>query len=191
MSESGDVLERFLSRGQSYGLPDVAVSRIETHCSEVFLVGNQAYKLKRPIAFSSLDYRTLAQREAACRAELALNRRTAPELYLGLHAIRRRADGTLRLDGEGTIVDWVVAMRRFDQADLFDRLAETGKLTSLLARALAEEIARCHGEAERTPRYGGASGLRDAIEQNHADLLTVSAILGQDKIDRLYSAGLR
>ena len=185
MSEPIEMLGEFLSRGESYGLPGVAVSRISTHCSEVFLVGNQAYKLKQPIAFSSLDYRTLDRREMACRAELELNRRTAPELYLGVHAVRRRGDGTLRLDGEGELIDWLVAMRRFDQRDLFDHLAAAGRLTPALMALLATEIVHLHVGAEITPHYGGAAYLRHAVERNHHDLLTVSALLGSDKIDRL------
>jgi uncharacterized protein len=154
-----DPVAVFLSRGNTYGFPGVAVLRVETHCSEVYLVGNQAYKRKCPIAFSSVDYRTLSQRAAACRAELELNRRTAPELYLGNHTIRGSADGGLSLDGDGEVVDWLVAIRRFDQSDLFDRLAEAGLLTAATMGALADEVAGFHRQAEITPWSGGAAGF--------------------------------
>lgn len=188
--EQHDPVADFLYRGETYGLADVGVSRIETHCSEVYLVGNQAYKRKRPVAFSSVDYRTLQQRAAACRAELILNRRTAPELYLGNHTVRRRADGTLGLDGDGEVVDWLVAMRRFDQSDLFDRLAAAGRLTGATMRSLGEEIAGFHRRAEIVPRSGGAAGLGHAIEQNHRDLLSMTAILDREKIDRLHNEAI-
>lgn len=185
MIRESDSVAAFLSRGETYGLPGVTVSRIETHCSKIYLVGNCAYKRKRPVNFSSVDYRTLAQRAAACRAEVELNRRTAPELYLGNHAIRRRRDGALCLDGDGTDVDWLVAMRRFDQSDLFDRLADAKSLTPAIMRVLADEIIDFHRRAEITPRSGGASGLRQAVEQNHQDLLSMTAILDPTGIDRL------
>ena len=175
----------FLSDGAAYGLPGAEVERIETHCSLVFLVADRAYKLKRPVAFSSLDYTTVARREAACRAELALNRRTAPELYLDVLAIRRKAGGELVLGGEGAPLDWLVVMRRFDQADLFDHLAATRRLTPELIGALAEEIAAFHALAEPVAGFGGAAGLRGAIERNRLDQRTVEGVLGRDAIEAL------
>ena len=190
MVAAQDEIVAFLSDGGSYGLPGAKVERIETHCSIVFLVGDRAYKLKRLVAFSSLDYSTIERREAACRAELELNRRTAPELYLGVHAIRRRTAGELGFDGEGSIIDWVVAMRRVDQADLFDHLADAGRLTPESIAALADEIAQFHETAERVVGFGGANGLRAAIERNSCDLKTVEAILGRDAAESLYNASL-
>jgi len=183
-----DEVIEFLSQAASYGGENAEVSRIETHCSIVFLVGGHAYKLKRAVAFSMLDYSTLERREAACRAELAVNRRTAPQLYLGLWAIRRRADGGLGFDGDGATLDWVVVMRRFEQSDLFDRLADAGGLNVTLVHALTDEIIRFHAAAEIAPGYGGAEGLRAAIVGNHRDQLTVASLLGKKKIDALRAA---
>jgi uncharacterized protein len=177
----------FLAQGDSYGLPGRPVERIETHCSIVFLIDQLAYKLKRPIAFSSLDYTSLERREAACRREVELNRRTAPDLYLGVRAIRRDRDGALTFDGTGPVVDWVVAMRRFEQSDLFDRLAEENRLSPDLARQLAEEIARFHAGAEMIKTSGGADGLRQAIERNRHDQSTAASILRKEAVESLYA----
>ena len=68
----------FLSRPGTLG-PGVA-ERIETHASIVFLAGARAFKLKRAVRYSYLDYSTPERRRAACEAELAVNRRTAPAL---------------------------------------------------------------------------------------------------------------
>ena len=114
----------FLQDPASYGGEAEAVERIETHISVVFLAGGFAYKLKRAVRYSYLDFSTVEKRAAACAAELALNRRTAPALYLETRAIRRRAGGRLGFEGEGALVDTVVVMRRFDQSCLFDRLAQ-------------------------------------------------------------------
>src|SRR5690606_40060815 len=91
--------------------------------------GERAYKLKRAVAYASLDFRSLEGRARACHAELALNRRTAPNLYLGVGAITREADGQLAFDGTGAVLDWVVVMRRFPQNALFERMAVAGTLT--------------------------------------------------------------
>src|ERR1700730_4632520 len=109
-----DVID-FLSTPSSYGAAVERVDIIETHASLVFLAGDRAYKLKRAVKFSYLDFSTTEQRHQACEAEMRLNRRTAPELYLKTRSIVRRRDGELAWGGEGEIVDWVVAMRRFDQ----------------------------------------------------------------------------
>jgi len=140
----------------------------------VFLAGDRAYKLKRAVRFSYLDFSTVAQREAACRAELELNRRTAPELYLGVRAIARAPDGSVSFDGSGTTLDWAIEMRRFDQDLLFDRMAERGELDDALAEALSGEIARFHAAAPRAAGLGGrerlervASGIEDNLAAAH------------------------
>jgi uncharacterized protein len=167
----------FLSRPASYGTHADAVKRIDTHCSIVFLVQDRAYKLKRAIRYAALDYTTLALRRAACEAELVLNRRTAPDLYLGVQAIKRDATGALTFDGPGPTLDHVVVMRRFAQSDLFDQMAETGRLTPALMRALGEAVARLHLAAEVTPAFGGSGAIRRVIADNDRELAKVASEL--------------
>ena len=87
----------------------------ETHMSWVFMIGDRAFKLKKPVRLPYLDLTTLQRREAACRAELRLNRRLAPDVYLDVAPLRLEAGG-LSIGGEGRIVDWLVQMRRLDDA---------------------------------------------------------------------------
>ena len=178
----------FLSAGASYALPGAAVEHVVTHISHIFLVGERAYKLKRAVRFSYLDYSTLEKRERFCRAELELNRRTAPGLYLGLHGITRRADGGLAWDGDGTAVEWLIEMRRFRDEDLFDRLAAEHRLTLPLTRELADAVSAFHREAEITPDHGGASSLARTIAINHENLVLASPPLDRPTIDRLLEA---
>ena len=63
-----------------------APKRMMTHGAYVFLVGDRAYKLKRDVKYSYMDFSTQAQRDAAALAEIRINRRTAPDLYLGCGA---------------------------------------------------------------------------------------------------------
>ena len=79
----------FLRDPESYPPGAVPVEVVETHASLVFLAGAYAYKLKRAVKYAYLDFSTLALRLAACSAELRLNRRTAPSLYLEVRAISR------------------------------------------------------------------------------------------------------
>src|SRR3954452_21233973 len=109
----------FLRDPASYPLGAAPVAVVETHGSLVFVAGGYAYKLKRGVKYAYLDFSTLALRLAACSAELRLNRRTAPQLYLEVRAISRGADGNLRWGREGrpddAVADYVVVMRRFEQ----------------------------------------------------------------------------
>ena len=147
-----------------------ARERIDTHAAIVFLAPDRVYKLKRAVRFSYLDYSTLEQRERACRAELALNRRTVQDLYLGVRALTRASDGTIAFDGAGEVVDWVIEMRRFDQTLLFDRMAERGELTAALMESLGAEIAAFHAAAEVTPGRGGHASLKLEIDGNELNL---------------------
>src|SRR5271165_1375939 len=102
-----DVID-FLSRPSSYGAAVERVDIIETHVSLVFLAGDHAYKLKRAMKFPYLDFSFAEQRQVACEAELALNRRTAPNLYLEVRALTCTANGGVGFGIEGRAVDWVV-----------------------------------------------------------------------------------
>ncbi|MDR3505763.1 MAG: phosphotransferase [Acidocella sp.] len=177
MTESQDEVIGFLSRPESYGLHGGTVEKIETHCSIVFLAGERAYKLKRAIRYSALDYTTLARRQAACAAELVLNRRTAPEIYLGVSTICRAPGGGMMFNGPGPVLEPVVAMRRFAQTMLFDHLLEHGRLTPALMQALGRAIARLHNGAERTPQFGGSAAMRRVIADNARELAHVASAL--------------
>jgi aminoglycoside phosphotransferase family enzyme/predicted kinase len=106
-------------------------------------------------------------RRAACEAELALNRRTAPQLYREVRAIGRLSDGTVGWDDGGvTRLDWVVVMRRFEQHQLLDRVARAGGLSAPLMLQLAAHIAAFHGEAEPRPDHGGGEVMAEVAETN-------------------------
>ena len=94
---------------------DHPVERIDTHGAMVFLAADRAYKVKRAVAFPYMDFSTLERRQAACRAEVRLNRRTAPDFYLGVIPIIRGAKGRLRFgrldQRRANAVEWAVVMR--------------------------------------------------------------------------------
>jgi len=160
----------FLGRGESYDAPGVPVERRETHISIVFLVGERAFKLKRAVAFSYLDFSTPALRRRCCEEELRLGRAMAPSLYRAVRAVTRSPDGRLALDGAGEPIDWLVEMRRFDEAALFDRMATEGRLTPRIMRDLADAIAAFHATAESTPRWGTADAALSVIADIVANL---------------------
>jgi hypothetical protein len=177
----------FLADPATHGV--AAVERIDTHASIVFLAGDHAFKLKRAVRFSYLDYATVAARERHCRAELALNRRTAPELYVEVRSIARDADGPLSFGGSGEVLDWVLVMRQFDQETLFDRMAERGQLTVPLMLDLAEQIARFHDAAEIDLVGGGSAGMAETVVGNIRNLqAAASRTLEAAEVARLVAA---
>ena len=170
MADERDELLEFLGRGEAYGRPGEPVEQVTTHAAWIFLIGDRAFKMKRPVRYSFLDFSTLERRRAALAAELELNRRTAPMLYRRLLPVTRAAGGELALDGAGAPVEWLLEMTRFDQDALLDRLAEQGALDAATIDRLAAEIADFHERAEVRMDRGGYAGMRQVIEGNAADL---------------------
>ena len=144
---------------------------VETHISWVFLLERDVFKVKRPVDFGFLDFRTMESRKLACEAEIALNRRLAPDVYLGVVPVRTGADGRACIGGDGAIVDWAVHMRRLpDEARADNRLAR-GELSAHDIDAIAARLAEFHASArsdEHTSRFGKREMIRANVDENFA-----------------------
>ena len=158
----------FLGRPAAHG--GAPVKRIDTHAATVFLAGPRALKIKRAVRFPFLDYSTLAKRKAACAAELEVNHPFAPAIYRGVVAITREQDGALAIGGEGEPVEWAVEMRRFDETQTLDHLADSGLIDAALADALGRAVVRAHAAAPVVEAAGFINELAEIIMQNDAEL---------------------
>ncbi|HYZ41902.1 MAG TPA: AAA family ATPase [Stellaceae bacterium] len=167
MSDDQRNVIAFLSDPSSYEHGVDRVETIETHASLIFLASDRAYKLKRAVKYPYLDFSTVELRRQACEAELALNRRTAPALYEEIRGLFRNAAGGISFSPQGRAVDWVVVMRRFDQALVFDALARTGGLGPRVMDELADHIASFHAATERRSDSGGAAEMAQLAEIQH------------------------
>lgn len=175
----------FLSDPASYPGNVRQVARFDTHASVVFLAGDAAFKMKRAVRYSYLDYSTLESRRKFCEAEVALNRRTAPELYEGAVPVTR-AGAALALDGDGEPVEWLVKMRRFDQEGLFDRLATLGSLSPGDMESAAEQVANFHLAAAAHRDAGDSVPIRRIVEDNAAELAAgAGAVFPPEDLSRL------
>ena len=144
---------------------------IETHISWVFLGPTEVFKVKRPVDLGFLDFTTLAGRRAACEAEVRLNRRLAPDVYLGIAPITLDRDGAHAIDGAGEIVDWAVRMRRLHVGQRADELLEAGSLRPDDIDRLADHIVWFHAEARcdaETSRHGAVDTIRQNVRENFA-----------------------
>jgi uncharacterized protein len=162
----------------------------ETHTAVVFFVGDRAYKLKKPVDLGFLDYTTVAARRTACEHEVALNRRFAPDVYLGLGEIR---------SPDAETPEPLVVMHRMPTDRRLARLVREGAAVDDILRALARQLATCHADAPRS-REVDAQGTRDALssrwEASFAQLRALAedgaAPDGIDEVERLvrrYLAG--
>ena len=161
------------------------IIRIDTHGAAVFLAGKNVYKVKRAVRFPFMDFSTLDKRRRACERELAVNEADAPGLYLGVVPISK--DGFhLKFGGGGTIVEWAVHLRRFDENRTLDRLVERNELNLEIIAKLAGVVAASH---RRAPIIGGANAgqaLQRQIEETISSLEEAPGIFAAQAV-----AGLR
>ena len=121
MDVSIDEKVKFLRTGAAYAPCPRVVDVKETHMSWVFVAGDRVYKLKKPVHFPFLDFRTLAARENNCREEVRLNRRLAPDVYLGVVSLTVDENSRFAIAGMGETVDWLVEMRRLPDELMLDQ----------------------------------------------------------------------
>jgi uncharacterized protein len=185
----------FLANPATYG--GAPVRRIDTHSAVVFLARDRVFKVKRAVRYSYLDFSTLAQRRAACEAELEINRAFAPALYLRVIPITREANGALRLGGHGESVEWAVEMRRFDETRTLDHLADANAIDLALADKLARTVAATHN---RIPVLEGAPWIaalstyiaaNDAAFRADPDLFDAAQTASLDRDSRVSLDRLR
>lgn len=167
----------------------------ETHISWVLLSGDKAYKIKKPVKFSFLDFSTLEKRKAACEDEVRLNRRLAPDVYLGVVAITREGkDGALRIGGDGSrpgfggsgeTVDFAVEMVRLDENRMMGRLLGRNEVTRGNVEELARIIADFHSRIERMKAkdgYNSPEMVREHIADLGAHRAAIDKAAGMGKI---------
>ena len=184
-----------MRRPSFYSPPPDGVDIRETHTSMVFLAGDRAYKLKKPVQMPFLDYSTAERRRHFCREEVRLNSRFAPDVYLGVQAVAPR-DGELGLAAEDApgAVDYVVVMRRLDEDATLERLVERGAADASLAARIGRAVAAIHMTAERTPGYWSpgyvAGRLRENFDTTAPDVGALIDPLTFDSVKRFATAFL-
>lgn len=157
----------FLASPRAFG--GAKPARIDTHLSHVFLARDRAYKIKRAVRYDFVDFSTIERRRQACEDEVALNRRTAPNMYLGAVPIYL-ADAGVDWRGDGEPIEWAVEMKRFDAALQFDRMAANGALEADMMLRLADKLASFHLGAERHSLRDGADRVCRIIAQISSSL---------------------
>jgi aminoglycoside phosphotransferase family enzyme/predicted kinase len=120
----------------------------ETHLSHVFVGGPFAFKLKKAVRFSFVDFTSVETRRAVCADEVRLNRRLCAPLYLGVREVVRRPDGTLGLDGPGTPLEPLVWMRALPAPGMLPRALAERRVTAAHLAAFARALAAFHASPD-------------------------------------------
>ena len=169
MEDHWPPLIRALTDPARFPHPVERVEVVETHISYVLLTGDYAYKIKKPLDLGFLDFSTLAKRREACEEEVRINRRTAPDLYLGVVPITGSPTDP-GLEGDGEPFEVAVRMAQFDPAQRADRCLERGELTAEHLRGLGRRVADLHEQAAG-PSADEDFGTFEAVRANQRDNL--------------------
>ncbi|MEX2024247.1 MAG: AAA family ATPase [Thermoleophilaceae bacterium] len=161
-----------------------AVAVVETHISWVFLAGDCAYKLRKPVVFPFLDYGSRERRRSFCEEEIRLGRRLAPDIYVGVRSVVERG-ARLELAGPGVegALEHVTAMRRFDERCTLAALLAGNRATAGHVRRLARRVAAFHATAEPAPPGTFDSvAVAATIGENASTLLRHADVVGPARL---------
>ncbi len=170
MPESKNALIEAMQQADFYPHAVDRITMLQTHAAWVFLTGEFAYKLKKPVDFGFLDFSTLAKRQYFCAEELRLNQRLAADLYLEVLPISEDSNGCFSLGDSNNICDYCLKMRQFPQSDLLGERLQKNCFHPQWMDALAENIACFHaqsGASADARHYGQKNILQQHI---HASL---------------------
>jgi uncharacterized protein len=162
---------------------------IETHFAWVFLKGDRAWKLRKPVRRDPMDYGTLDARRRGAETEVRLNRRLAPDVYLGTRALTLDATGVIAIDGAGDVVDWLVEMRRLDRHRMLDEMLASGRATASDLRRAAGLLSAFY--AREAPAVRDGATLRARLHAQVTANCDVVARLDGSPAAQLRAAQLR
>jgi uncharacterized protein len=158
------------------GAATASVEVHETHISVVFLAGDRAYKLKKPLLLPFVDYSTPARRRQMCEEELRLNRRLAPDVYLGVSSVVIDAAGSARLGApdDPQAVDYLVVMRRFDERRTLGALVTREGVCRRTLESVGARIAAFHASADAIGAETATAALHAALAENTNTLMALA-----------------
>jgi aminoglycoside phosphotransferase family enzyme/predicted kinase len=123
-----------------------SIKLLQTHISWVFLTGEYAYKIKKPVKFSFLDFSTRGRRKALCEEEVRLNRRLCPDVYLGVVPVSMNSHPSF--GGSGFPIDYAVKMRQLPYGKMMSLMLAKGEVAEAHIRSIAKIISEFHSKIE-------------------------------------------
>jgi aminoglycoside phosphotransferase family enzyme/gluconate kinase len=164
---------------------------IQTQMSVIFLTGDYVYKLKKPVDLGYVNYTTLQNRKYFCNQEVRLNRRLAPNVYLGVEPVTLSSDGKVSVGGNGDIIDYVVKMNLIPHEKCMDYLLEKDAVTPEMMRKVADVMSDFHSKAESSDeisKIADLDTLKFNIEENFTQLAPyIGRVFSQRQYDNICS----
>jgi len=157
-----------LKNPKFYGPHVTSVQLLQTHISYVALTGTYAYKVKKPVNFGFLDFSTLDKRKYFCEEELRLNKRLCSDMYLDVLPITQK-ENTLELNGDGTIVEYVLKMKEFPQEYIMTNMLQQGKISEETIDHLCTilvDFYTLQEPSEEIKKYGELQAVKQNIDEN-------------------------
>ncbi len=159
-----------LKNPETYGLnSSVPVTLIQTHISLVVLVGESAYKIKKPVDFGFLDFSTLERRKYYCYEEVRLNKRLCPSIYDKVVTITEQGNNSLLINGSGEIIDYAVKMHRFSQDKLMKEMLQHEMVTKEHIRLINDILVDFYitqALCQQAETYGSLDAVKQNIVEN-------------------------
>jgi len=163
------LLKEALQKPETYSHEIGKVKVITTAVSIVFLTGNIVYKINKPMNLGFLDFSTLEKRKDQCEKEFKQNKLISPNIYVGVSKITKEPDGSLKVDGEGEVVEYAVKMNQVDPESTMDKRLAAGKVTEENIKVLAKKIYEFHKIAptsEEISQYGNVETIQYNWDEN-------------------------
>lgn len=157
-----------------------AIEVVETHISRIYLAGDYAYKVRKPVKFDYVDFSTLDLRLHDCEREIQLNRRYAPDLYLDVVPIVLTAPNTVQVEGCGKPIEYAVKMRRFPPGSLFREMISDNRLLPEHVDLLATGLADSHSLQPYASEYSGFGTAARIAAVTISTLSALGILLGKD-----------
>lgn len=170
--ESREPLVQAMQKPAFYDHDVTEIIMLQTHISWVFLTGEYAYKVKKPMDFGFLNFTELSQRKHYCEEEIRLNKRLAKDIYLQTVSITGTESAPV-LNGSGDVIEYAVKMRQFDQTQLVDKLLKNGKLHARHVDEIAGQAAHFHQNIAKSgneSELGSADSVNAPVIQNFDQL---------------------
>ncbi|HEV2059363.1 MAG TPA: hypothetical protein VGR11_08390, partial [Solirubrobacteraceae bacterium] len=163
-----------MSRSGFYpGAPEVTMC--ETHSAWVFLAGDRAYKVKKPVRMAFLDFSTLERRRAVCHEEVRANRALAGSLDMNVRGVVvREGRYVLARADAPDAVEYAIEMRRFDERQTMASLVGRGELRDEDLRAVARRLADFHAKADALAPTDPLDDVKGACDGNARELLALA-----------------
>ncbi len=167
--QTADLIVALQSAGAYPDPPRAGVTVLQTHISMLFFTDDRVFKVKKPITLDFLDYSTLERRRHFCEEEVRLNRRLAPEVYLGVAPITRDLDGVIHVHGDGEVIEYAVEMVRLPDDRMMGALLDRGEIDNQLMDEIVQLLATFHQKAATGPgvdEFGRPDEIAAQLEDN-------------------------